>query len=163
MSRPADLTQWRDHTEEPVIIWAYTGVWELMPVAVDAVGPEADEYDQVTRAWYAAGCYYTLEELEQEHADSLTPAQIEELYSRGDGSAEATLPTNRQKCRSVHGNRHRRRVFQLFAPTQQRRSLHGALVARAIQQEVQGGCAQRRLRPVRGWHRKPRCAGGSSA
>ena len=89
MSRPADLTQWRDHTEEPVIIWAYTGVWELMPVAVDAVGPEADEYDQVTRAWYAAGCYYTLEELEQEYADSLTPDQIEELYSRGDGSAEA--------------------------------------------------------------------------
>ena len=89
MSRPADLTQWRDRTEEPVIIWAYTGVWEPMPVAVDQVGPEADEYDQVTRAWYAAGYYYTREELEQEHADSLTPDQIEELYSRGDGSAEA--------------------------------------------------------------------------
>ena len=89
MSRPADLTQWRDRTEEPVIIWAYTGIWEPMPVAVDQVGPEADEYDQVTRAWYAAGYYYTREELEQEHADSLTPDQIEELYSRGDGSAEA--------------------------------------------------------------------------
>lgn len=89
MSRPADLTQWRDRTEEPMIIWAYTGVWELMPVAVDQVGPEADEYDQATRAWYAAGYYYTIEEIEQEHANSLTPDHIEELYSRGDGSAEA--------------------------------------------------------------------------
>lgn len=89
MSRTVDLTQWRDHTEEPVIIWAYTGIWELMPVAVDAVGPEADEYDQIVRAWFAAGYYYTREEIEQEHADDLTPDQIEELYSRGDGSAEA--------------------------------------------------------------------------
>ena len=95
MSRPADLTQWRDRTEEPVIIWAYTGVWELMPVAVDAVGPEADEYDQVTRAWYAAGYYQTREELEANASwYDLTPAQIWELYSRGDYSAEkAGLPT----------------------------------------------------------------------
>ena len=90
MSRPVDLTQWRDRTEEPIIIWAYTGVWELMPVAVDAVGPEADEYAQVTRAWYAAGYYQTREELEANASwYDLTPDQIEELYSMGDGSAEA--------------------------------------------------------------------------
>lgn len=89
MTRSVDISQWRDRTEEPVIVWTYTGVWELLPVAVDPVGPEADEYDQIVRAWYAAGYYYTREELEQEHADSLTPEQIEELYSRGDGSAEA--------------------------------------------------------------------------
>ncbi len=95
MTRPVDLTQWRDRTEEPVIVWAYTGIWELMPVAVDAVGPEADEYDQITRAWYAAGYYQTREEVEQEHADDLTPEQIEELYQRGDGSAEAAgLPAD---------------------------------------------------------------------
>ena len=90
MTRRLDISQWRDRTEEPVIIWAYTGVWELMPVAVDEVGPEADEYDQVTRAWYAAGYYYTLEELEANASwYDLTTDQIEELYSRGDGSAEA--------------------------------------------------------------------------
>jgi len=89
MTRPADLTQWRDRTEAPVIVWTYTGVWELLPVAVDTVGPEADEYDQITRAWYAAGYYQTREDIEAEHADDLTPEQIEELYQRGDGSAEA--------------------------------------------------------------------------
>lgn len=89
MTRQVDITQWRDRTEEPVIVWTYTGVWELLPVAVDPVGPEADEYDQIVRAWYAAGYYQTREELKQEHADDLTPEQIEELYSRGDGSAEA--------------------------------------------------------------------------
>ncbi|MEE1209016.1 MAG: hypothetical protein U0K60_03160 [Parafannyhessea umbonata] len=89
MTRTADISQWRDRTEEPVIVWTYTGVWELLPVAVDAVGPEADEYDQITRAWYAAGYYQTREDVEAEHADDLTPAQIEELYQRGDYSAEA--------------------------------------------------------------------------
>ena len=89
-----DLTQWRDRTEEPVIVWTYIGVWELMPVAVDPVGPEADEYDQIARAWYAAGYYQTREQVEEDHADELTPEQIEELYSAGDGSAEAAgLPT----------------------------------------------------------------------
>ena len=90
MSRRIDISQLRDCTEEPVIVWTYTGVWELEPVAVDAVGPEADEYDQIARAWYAAGYYQTREELEKD-ADfyDLTPEQIEELYQRGDGSAEA--------------------------------------------------------------------------
>ena len=93
MSRRIDISQWRDRTEEPVIVWTYTGVWELEPVAVDAVGPEADEYDQITRAWYAAGYYQTREDVEAEHADDLTPEQIEELYQRGDFSAErAGLP-----------------------------------------------------------------------
>lgn len=89
MTRSVDISQWRDRTEEPAIVWTYTGVWELMPVAVDAVGPEADEYDQIARAWYAAGYYYTFDELEKEYASTYTPDQIEELYSRGDGSAEA--------------------------------------------------------------------------
>lgn len=90
MTRPVDITQWRDHTEEPVIVWAYTGVAELAPVAVDQVGPEADEYDQIVRAWYAAGYYQTREELDKDAGwYDLTPEQIKELYSRGDGSAEA--------------------------------------------------------------------------
>lgn len=89
MSRPVDLSQWRDHTEEPVIVWVYTGVWELMPVAVDD-SHEADVYDELTRAWYAAGYYQTFEELEENASwYDLTPDQIEELYSRGDFSAEA--------------------------------------------------------------------------
>lgn len=51
--------------------------------------------DQIARAWYAAGYYYTREEVEQEHADRFTPDQIEELYQRGDGSAEAAgLPAD---------------------------------------------------------------------
>ena len=90
MTRQLDISQWRDRTEEPVIVWTYTGVAELAPVAVDAVGPEADEYDQLARAWYAAGYYQTREELEED-ADwyDLTPNQIEVLYSAGDYSAEA--------------------------------------------------------------------------
>lgn len=90
MTRRIDISQWRDRTEEPVIVWTYTGVWELLPVAVDAVGPEADEYDQIARAWYAAGYYQTREELEENAGFyDLAPEQIEELYSRGDYSAEA--------------------------------------------------------------------------
>lgn len=95
MTRRIDISQWRDRTQEPVIVWTYTGVWELMPVAVDTVGPEADEYDQIARAWYAAGAYQTREQVEEDHASDLTPEQIEELYSRGDYSAEAAgLPAD---------------------------------------------------------------------
>lgn len=95
MTRSVDISQWRDKTEEPVIVWAYTGGWELQPVAIDAVGPEADEYDQIARAWYAAGYYQTAEELESNASwYDLTPEQIEDLYSAGDWSAErAGLPT----------------------------------------------------------------------
>lgn len=90
MTRRLDISQWRDRTEEPVIVWTYTGVAELAPVAVDAVGPEADEYDQIVRAWYAAGYYQTRDDLDKDAGlYDLTPEQIEELYSRGDGSAEA--------------------------------------------------------------------------
>lgn len=63
MTRPVDISQWRDRTEEPVIVWVFTGYVELAPVAVDQVGPEADEYDQIARAWYAAGAYQTIEEV----------------------------------------------------------------------------------------------------
>lgn len=90
MSRPADLTQWRDRTEEPVIIWVYTGVWELMPVAVDD-SHENDLYQEYAAAFYAAGYYQTREELEEEHADEYTPEEIQELYST-DRAARAGLP-----------------------------------------------------------------------
>ena len=88
-----DLTQWRDRTEEPAIIWAYVGTWDLQPVAVDDTH-DADTYNEFTRAWYAAGAYQTLEEVKEE-ADvyDLTPAEVEELYARADCSAyEAGLP-----------------------------------------------------------------------
>lgn len=89
MSRRIDITQWRDRTEEPVIIWVYTGTWELAPVAVDD-SHEADLYDEYTRAWYAAGAYYNEEGLEDEaRFHNLTIEQAYELYSKGDGSAEA--------------------------------------------------------------------------
>lgn len=90
MTRRVITDQWHDHTQPPVIVWAYTGVWELQPVAVDQVGPEADEYSQLTRAWYAAKAYYNEEELEEEaRFNGLTMEQANELYGRGDGSAEA--------------------------------------------------------------------------
>ena len=89
MTHRINLDQWRDRTEEPVIIWAFTGYVELQPVAVDD-SHEADIYDEYTRAWYAARTYQTREELDSEASwYDLTPEQIEELYNRGDGSAEA--------------------------------------------------------------------------
>lgn len=94
MTRRVNTDQWRDKTEAPVIVWAYTGGWELEPVAVDD-SHENDLYDEYTRSWYAAGYYQTAEELE-ENAEwyDLTPEQIEDLYSAGDWSAErAGLPT----------------------------------------------------------------------
>lgn len=93
MTRRIDISQWRDRTEEPVIVWTYTGVWELMPVAVDD-SHENDLYDEYTRAWYAARTYQTREELDNDASwYDLTPEQIEELYQRGDYSAErAGLP-----------------------------------------------------------------------
>ena len=84
-----DLTQWKDRTEAPAIVWAYVGTWDLQPVAVDDTH-DTDTYNELTRAWYAAGYYQTREELENNAGwYDLTPAQMEELYSRGDGSAEA--------------------------------------------------------------------------
>ena len=90
MSRRINLDQWRDRTEEPVIVWAYTGVWELEPVAVDD-SHEADIYDEYARAWYAAGYYQTREQVEEEFSEDYTPDQIEELYST-DRAARAGLP-----------------------------------------------------------------------
>jgi len=92
MTRHVDISQWRDRTEEPVIVCVYTGFWELLPVAVDD-SHEADLYDELTRAIFAARAYMTFEEVCEEYADDYTPEQIEELYSRGDWSAEkAGLP-----------------------------------------------------------------------
>lgn len=88
-----NLDQWRDRTEEPAIVWAFVGVWELQPVAVDDSHGN-DLYDEYARAWYAARAYQTAEELEED-ADfyDLTPERMRELYSRADCSAyEAGLP-----------------------------------------------------------------------
>lgn len=90
MSRRINLDQWRDRTEEPVIVWTYTGVWELEPVAVDD-SHEGDIYDEYAHAWYAAGYYQTREEVEEEFSEDYTPEQIEELYST-DRAARAGLP-----------------------------------------------------------------------
>ena len=93
MKSTADLSQWRDRTEEPVIIWAPVSDYTAEPVAVDD-SHEADVYDEYTRAWYAARTYQTREELDNDASwYDLTPEQIEELYQRGDFSAErAGLP-----------------------------------------------------------------------
>ena len=93
MKSTADLSQWRDRTEEPVIIWAPVSDYTAEPVAVDD-SHEADIYDEYTRAWYAARTYQTREELDSDASwYDLTPEQIEELYQRGDFSAErAGLP-----------------------------------------------------------------------
>lgn len=94
MKSTADLSQWRDRTEEPVIIWAPVSDYTAEPVAVDD-SHEADVYDEYARAWYAARTYQTREELDNDASwYDLTPDQIEELYQRGDGSAErAGLPS----------------------------------------------------------------------
>lgn len=90
MTRRVDISQWRDRTEEPVIVWTYTGVWELLPVAVDD-SHEADVYQEYAAAWYATGYYQTREQIEEEHADEYTPEEIQELYST-DRAARAGLP-----------------------------------------------------------------------
>lgn len=88
MTRRVNLDQWTDRTEPPVIVWAYIGYWELLPVAVND-SHDADTYNELTRAWYAAGAYQTIEEVKEE-ADiyDLTHAEVEELYARADCSAE---------------------------------------------------------------------------
>lgn len=88
MTQTADLTQWRDRTQAPVIVWVYTGGYQLQPVAVDD-SHEGDLYDEYARAFFAARAYQTAEELEDDAGwYDLTPAQMWELYSRGDYSAE---------------------------------------------------------------------------
>lgn len=88
-----DTSQWRDKTEAPAIVWVPLNAYIAQPVAVDDSNGN-DLYDELTRAWFAAGQYQTAEELEDNASwYDLTPAQIEELYNRGDGSAEeAGLP-----------------------------------------------------------------------
>lgn len=102
MTRRLNIDQWRDHTQEPVIIWTYVGTWELEPVAVDDSN-ENDLYDEYARAFFAARAYYDENELEDEaRYHDLTIEQAHELYSRGDGSAEAAgLPAEwyAQGCR----------------------------------------------------------------
>jgi len=93
MTRRIDLTQWRDHTEAPVIVWVPISAYTADLYAVDD-SHENDLYDEYARAFFASGQYQTLEEI-QKNASwyDLTPEQIEELYQRGDGSADrAGLP-----------------------------------------------------------------------
>lgn len=94
MSTRVNLDQWRDRTEEPVIIWAYVGVWELQPVAVDD-SHENDLYSEYASAFYAAGYYQTAEELE-ENAEwyDLTAEEVSDILDSGDDYAQrrAGLP-----------------------------------------------------------------------
>lgn len=87
MSRGIIFDQWRDRTEEPVIVLVYDGVWELQPVAVDDTH-EGDLQQEYASAFYAARAYRTFDEVCEEWSDDLTPEQVEGLYSRGDYSAE---------------------------------------------------------------------------
>ena len=92
MTRRIDLSQWRDKTEEPVIVWAYTGYVELLPVAVDD-SHDNDVYQELARAWWAANAYMTFDEVCGWYSNDYTPAQVEDLYRKGDGSADsAGLP-----------------------------------------------------------------------
>ena len=93
MKTTVDRSQWRDHTQEPVIIWAPVSAYTAEPIAVDDSN-ENDLYDEYTRAWFAARTYQTREELDNDASwYDLTTEQIEELYNAGDGSAErAGLP-----------------------------------------------------------------------
>lgn len=93
MKHRVDITQWRDHTEEPVIVWVPINAYIADPYAVDD-SHENDLHDEYARAFFASGQYQTLEQLEEGAAwYDLTPAEIEELYQRGDGSADrAGLP-----------------------------------------------------------------------
>lgn len=93
MTRRLDISQWRDRTEEPVIVWVPISAYTADPYAVDD-SHDNDLYDEYARAFFASGQYQTREQLEED-ADwyDLTPDQIEELYQRGDGSADrAGLP-----------------------------------------------------------------------
>lgn len=89
MALHIDMTQWRDKTEPPAIVWAPISAYAAQPVAVDDSHGN-DLYDELTRAWYAAGTYETAEELEaRAYWYDLTPEHMRDLYAAGDGSAEA--------------------------------------------------------------------------
>ena len=89
MTSRINTDQWRDKTQEPVIIWVPISAYASEPVAMDD-SHDADLYDEFTRAWFAVGQYQTREEVNNNASwYDLTPEQIEELYSRGDGSEEA--------------------------------------------------------------------------
>lgn len=92
MTRRVNLDQWTDRENPPAIVWVYCGYWELEPVAVND-SHDSDVYDELTHAWYAANAYMTWDEVVEEYRHEYTAAQLEELYSNGDGSADrAGLP-----------------------------------------------------------------------
>ena len=90
MTRRINLDQWTDRTEPPTIVWVYCGYWELEPVAVNDTH-DNDLYAEYAAAFFAARAYQTAEEVEQEHADELSPEEIAELYST-DRAARECFP-----------------------------------------------------------------------
>lgn len=92
MTRRVNIDQWTYRDEPPVIVWVYTGFWELLPVAVND-SHDNDVYSEYAAAFLASGYYQTWDEVIEEYRHEYTVEQIEELYSRGDGSADrAGLP-----------------------------------------------------------------------
>lgn len=92
MTRRVNLDQWAYRDEPPVIVWVYCGYWELEPIAVND-SHENDVYNEYASAWYAAHAYMTWDEVIEEYRHEYTAEQIEELYNRGDFSADrAGLP-----------------------------------------------------------------------
>lgn len=93
MTRRLNLDQWTTREELPAIVWTYTGVWELVPVAVND-SHDSDVYNEYAAAFFAARAYQTAEEVEQEHADELSPEEIADYYENGPKvAAYAGLPT----------------------------------------------------------------------
>lgn len=92
MTRRLNLDQWTTREELPAIVWTYTGVWELEPVAVND-SHDSDLYSEYAAAFFAARVYQTAEEVEQEHADEYSPEEIADYYENGPKvAAYAGLP-----------------------------------------------------------------------
>ena len=89
-NRRVIFDQWKDRTQEPVIIWVHDGYWQCVPVAVDD-SHESDLYQEYAAAFFAAHAYQTREELEDEFSEDYTPDEISELYST-DRAGRAGLP-----------------------------------------------------------------------
>ena len=86
MTRRLNLDQWTVREELPAIIWTYTGVFELEPVAVND-SHENDLYDEYAAAFFAAHAYQTAEEVE-DYYDNYSLSEIWRAYGKGDGTAE---------------------------------------------------------------------------
>ena len=94
MSMRIDTSQWRDKTEAPAIVWVPLSAYAAQPVAVDDSNGN-DLYDELTRAWFAAGQYQTAEELEANASwYDLTAEELRDIIDSGDDLAQtrAGLP-----------------------------------------------------------------------